>query len=122
MKGFTNLKDACVAYCKLYPARTKYLNKFPERLEHCDGTEVVEVESRLTESELAICKAIGAAYVTRDQISSHVSLWSILPNIDCAFSSYERYIIPEEYVHAGDPDQYMIARVPTYLFSSVQRG
>ena len=62
----------------------------------------------LTEPELAICKAVGAKWVSRDKESDSVDLWGVKPIKKCGFYKVN--------------GEYPIATVRDDLFPSVKPG
>lgn len=85
----------------------------------CNGTDgnffppwMWKIEQQLTDSELAICRAVGAKWVTRDKWSDAVLLWRSRP-----------LRMGEKDIFYGDPDgRHDLGRVNASLFRSVQPG
>lgn len=91
-----------------------YCNAHPEEAAELMGLEVVEVEDkpRLTEQELAICKTLGAKWVSWDKFhipelrNGIVDLWKCSPHYNGA-----------QYSGTG-----LLARVDIELFPSLNPG
>ncbi len=69
------LKDKAIGSKSCY----EYCQTHPEEAAALIGYEIIEVESKLTEQELAICKAVGAKWVSRNELGDTVSLWESKP-------------------------------------------
>lgn len=89
---------------------------YPDKAAELMGLEVVEVTPRLTEQELAICKALGAKWVSRgiepfNFVEESVQLWSDKP-----IHTWKRsYSIEHNTV-------YLLASMSAELFASVHPG
>ena len=99
----------------------RYFATHPEEAAALIGAEIIEVEDkpRLTEQELAICKALGAKWVSREKYSKpyvqdFVLLWQTAPS---------RSTIDEnEHEIATHFSGIIIASVSSTLFPSVGEG
>lgn len=92
-----------------------YCNAHPEETAAIIGAEVVEVEDkpRLTEQELAICKALGARWVSRNECNyDNVNLWEIEPTKSVNTS-------PRQYIARNGS---LLAAVNVCLFPSLNPG
>lgn len=104
LKGKAARAESCYAYCQAHPEEAIALI----------GLEVVEVEDkpRLTEQELAICKAVGAKWVSWDKFhipelrNGIVDLWECSPHYNGA-----------QYSGTG-----LLAKVGIELFPSLNPG
>ena len=89
----------------------------PDKAAEIMGLEVVEVEDkdkpRLTEQELAICKAVGAKWVSFDDTNEDVvDIWTIKP--ETRMFDGKRHYYEQSTEH--------IACVNSYLFPSLKPG
>ena len=112
LSGFCTNRRAC-AGCPFDKETTgescaDYCNAHPEEAVKIIGLEVVEVTPRLTEQELAICKALKAKWASKDDSGLSSALWNTKPSRMGGVYTASK-IGP-------------IARVKTYFFPSLRPG
>ncbi len=118
LSGFCSKMSAC-ANCPLGGKTTDescadYCNAHPEEAVAIIGAEIIEVEDkpRLTEQELAICKAVGAKWASIDDDGGDVELWDEEP---CKGSNGSYFI-------GYPPSPFGLARIASGLFPSLRPG
>lgn len=97
-----------------------YCNAHPEEAAELMGLEVVEVEEpkpRLAEQELAICKALGAKWVSKNEVcTSNVVFWKNKPKAYCQLAGKTS----KRFFEA--PDSEYIGSVSAEYFPSLNPG
>lgn len=90
-----------------------FKNSLPDKAAELMGLEVIEVEDKpcLTEAELAICKAVGAKWVSINDDGGDVELWDEEPRKENG-----------TYFIGYPPSPFGLARIASGLFPSLNPG
>ena len=122
-------KVFCDAKCKICPISSfnnstgmecdNFTAVYPDKAAELMGLEVVEAEDKLhlTEQELAICKALGAKWVSKNEVcTSNVVFWKNKPKAYCQLAGKTS----KRFFEA--PDSEYIGSVSAEYFPSLNPG